>query len=562
MQEQGAYKPQQDGEVASVANTEKDLEMLRRNGSNSQRIGVDQYRRAWEQWADRNPTHTWKEWRRVFEAKILPAHQQQTGADEGRGTGPGLSDDSKEILNRRVMLSASDPNQLAHQDLNSDANSSLKDELISSSGSHSHSMRDSLPVWASNKRHRERLEHSPDKGLLPANRKRHKYTANRDQAHAAQTRELRNAKLAPSKLSGVLDPTSTNQNHSPSPEHASPQSTSLHKLHSLRQGELSGMSGVAASGNVPVKGRQAQEKARTTDDQRTTGYSRLSETNGHMTGSVPVSDHRGDGDALGALQHGDSDKKDERRYEPYSGGGASHLSFSFGTSNTEEHTVRVNDDPPSDNEECGAFRPELSHPTLLCSLSSARDTQGVFRTETQVLDFAIPEPEGGFDEPNLMAAGVASQSDEMIEQAAYHGQQCIDKSTQACTPKVKDWCSTPQLYRTTEPSEAMGLAPSESLPAQELELFIEKLIERGFLESDVVVALKCTSMRASLAEAILPPLKAGHGIPTDIPGVWTPEDDRDLESSDSRAVKRVERKHGHILFNARLEYLGEWRAIA
>ncbi|KAJ5287453.1 hypothetical protein N7478_003139 [Penicillium angulare] len=86
--------------------------------------------------------------------------------------------------------------------------------------------------------------------------------------------------------------------------------------------------------------------------------------------------------------------------------------------------------------------------------------------------------------------------------------------------------------------------------------WIDAQLGRGNIELSLVLqALQCTSMNPEYAERVLEHCAAGKGIPTDMPGVWTPEDDRCLEAEDGRAVKMVYEKHGEDFFNARWEYL-------
>ena len=62
-------------------------------------------------------------------------------------------------------------------------------------------------------------------------------------------------------------------------------------------------------------------------------------------------------------------------------------------------------------------------------------------------------------------------------------------------------------------------------------------------------------MNPDLADKVLHRLVSGKGIPNDIPGVWTAEDDRCIEGQDARSVDRVLKKHGEEFFNSRWEYL-------
>jgi len=67
-------------------------------------------------------------------------------------------------------------------------------------------------------------------------------------------------------------------------------------------------------------------------------------------------------------------------------------------------------------------------------------------------------------------------------------------------------------------------------------------------------------MNPTVADKILKLVAAGQDIPTDMRGVWTPEDDRCLEGEDKYGVERVLKKHGDAAVNDRWEYLSMARA--
>lgn len=63
-----------------------------------------------------------------------------------------------------------------------------------------------------------------------------------------------------------------------------------------------------------------------------------------------------------------------------------------------------------------------------------------------------------------------------------------------------------------------------------------------------------------LADKVLDRLIAGEGVPDDIPGVWTADDDKCMEGKDARSIERVLNKHGMEFFEGRWDYLGKARA--
>ena len=104
---------------------------------------------------------------------------------------------------------------------------------------------------------------------------------------------------------------------------------------------------------------------------------------------------------------------------------------------------------------------------------------------------------------------------------------------------------------TPEPEEEQSSQP-------DIDDWIDDHIRSGRAQDDaqVIEALRCTSMDPGLADKILGNLVSGRGIPDDMPGVWTLEDDKCLEGANARDIERVLEKHGMEYFNVRWEYLG------
>lgn len=92
--------------------------------------------------------------------------------------------------------------------------------------------------------------------------------------------------------------------------------------------------------------------------------------------------------------------------------------------------------------------------------------------------------------------------------------------------------------------------------ASDIDTWIDAQVARGKAdESTVIAALRCTSMDPELAETVLERWDTKNGMPEDMPGVWTAEDDQCLEGEDARDIERVLKKHGKDSVNSRWEYL-------
>ncbi|EFQ98421.1 hypothetical protein MGYG_01451 [Nannizzia gypsea CBS 118893] len=96
--------------------------------------------------------------------------------------------------------------------------------------------------------------------------------------------------------------------------------------------------------------------------------------------------------------------------------------------------------------------------------------------------------------------------------------------------------------------------------AEEVDEWIRSRVRRGqgaISEEQVRMALRCTTMDDLLADKVLEYFQAGQGIPLNMKGVWSEDDDAALQGVDPRAIDRVEQKHGREEFDARFEYLME-----
>ncbi|KAJ5525535.1 hypothetical protein N7494_012185 [Penicillium frequentans] len=90
----------------------------------------------------------------------------------------------------------------------------------------------------------------------------------------------------------------------------------------------------------------------------------------------------------------------------------------------------------------------------------------------------------------------------------------------------------------------------------DIDSWIDARLARGDVELPVILeALQSTSMNPEYAELVLEQFAAGKGIPHDMPGVWTAEDDKCLQGGDQRDIERLFKTHGEELCEARYEFL-------
>ncbi|GAQ03385.1 telomeric repeat-binding factor 2-interacting protein 1 [Aspergillus lentulus] len=146
-------------------------------------------------------------------------------------------------------------------------------------------------------------------------------------------------------------------------------------------------------------------------------------------------------------------------------------------------------------------------------------------------------------------------------------------------PRNTEVATVVQSHKTQQPSENPDSVPDNFLfelpffpsspesqeepsPEQDIDTWIEDRLRTGKADNEeqVIEALQCTSMDPRLADKVLEYLATGKGIPEDMAGVWTPEDDECVEVGNSRAIERVLKKHGSEAFEARWNYLSMARA--
>lgn len=103
-------------------------------------------------------------------------------------------------------------------------------------------------------------------------------------------------------------------------------------------------------------------------------------------------------------------------------------------------------------------------------------------------------------------------------------------------------------------SPASEVADDDISDLPDVDTWIDQRLALGAKESHVFDALRCTSMVPEMADKVLKYLTAGKGIPEDMPGVWTAEDDSCLQAEEYSRVQRVLTKHGAEAYSDRWEY--------
>lgn len=99
----------------------------------------------------------------------------------------------------------------------------------------------------------------------------------------------------------------------------------------------------------------------------------------------------------------------------------------------------------------------------------------------------------------------------------------------------------------------------ETLPEDDINSYIDKMVVFGYNEGSIISALKCTSMRPDLADFVLLEQKAGKGLPGDVAGVWSEAEDQTLEGGNARGLRKLEEKHTWKECADRMQFLRDWR---
>ncbi|KAI7285566.1 hypothetical protein KC345_g1622 [Hortaea werneckii] len=261
-----------------------------------------------------------------------------------------------------------------------------------------------------------------------------------------------------------------------------------------------------------------------------------------------------------------------------------------------QETIEVSSTSSSSSSSQDAEEERVVDPHVANTRTSrhdAPDTQEILDAETQKPDFAMPLPpdsQEDDDEPDmeddLPEYPLDFQPNQRPSNASQ--QQRHDYETEIEPPTRSRRLGTQPARENSRPAAPSSQPPRRGTsrlpppsaqrrrpqpltrtPASqplatdaEIDTFLTTMLVRyACADSTAIAALKCTSMRPDLAELVVLESKAGRGLPEDIPGVWTEAEDRALEGGDARLLRRVEARHGWEEVMARLEFLGEWRAV-
>lgn len=195
------------------------------------------------------------------------------------------------------------------------------------------------------------------------------------------------------------------------------------------------------------------------------------------------------------------------------------------------------DSIPGHSEEEAEFETATEGPQRAAAMRSSTraDTQALFTAPTSdveagSLDFRLAEPEGGWD---ALEADADADADASLAKGAADGFASPHSSTSGSVASTQNLAIDDWLHFRTSAGQDPIL---------------------------LLTAAQATNMHKSLADTVYERLMAGEGLPEDVRGVWTQEDDEALLGGNARQVERVEGKHGNGKggVGERWECLGVW----
>ena len=278
--------------------------------------------------------------------------------------------------------------------------------------------------------------------------------------------------------------------------------------------------------------------------------------------------------------------------------------------------VLEEDEPslPEDSTENNSPRGQELSDTLLEPGRVVNDTQALFGDATQLIDFELVAPEGGWDNEELPDQSVSqaySSNPPLLKDGREDNLHRIEESTldlvdfdlsppeggwdeeelqtkeETEFPSTEIYDSQPALPDTQAILRGKTPAPDFSIPdpdggwtslndsssphrpsspraesefsatelQDQMDAWFEAHAINGISVEQVMSVLQSASMDTAIADKALRYLAKKGVLPKDWKGVWTETDDEDLKSTDARKIHRLQEKHGADGLKARWEYL-------
>lgn len=194
---------------------------------------------------------------------------------------------------------------------------------------------------------------------------------------------------------------------------------------------------------------------------------------------------------------------------------------------------------------------------------SREDDKRGTRESTQLVDFDLLPPEGGWDDEETRVKGefdFASTENYDPQPTLPDTQAILRSKTPAPDFTIADpdggWksliASSPPIIPTSPRAESVF---SQTDLKDQMDAWIDAHAVNGISVEQVESVLKSTSMDTTLADKALRHLAKKGVLPKDWRCVWTESDDKDMRSTDARKIQRLQEKHGADGLAARWEFL-------
>lgn len=194
---------------------------------------------------------------------------------------------------------------------------------------------------------------------------------------------------------------------------------------------------------------------------------------------------------------------------------------------------------------------ELSH----ASHPAARLRPDAFDENESVKAVARPEPR--IPSSHRLSRSALPSREDLLHRRQADTQAIYDADTQALDLGMPE---IPQF--SSESGSVAGdfdALDEDAMDDAELQTYIVIKTADGCDERMIVRALERTSMRKSLADMVLDALLTGEDVPQGCQGIWSEQDDQDLQGSNSRILQRLDKIHSAGEVRARMAWLAEYK---
>ena len=212
---------------------------------------------------------------------------------------------------------------------------------------------------------------------------------------------------------------------------------------------------------------------------------------------------------------------------------------------------------PEDDDNVDNF--SSNTPTPRATKTFAFDTQAILSSSQLTTKMSkLPQPPlGSSPPPHPESEASTTQSIEEFRRSL-NGSDFKTQAQPQFTRLRRPISPTPSA--TSEISMTGSEDPDEPLSASEMEDFFTEQHALGFSDEFITKALKRTRFRPGLAITVLDAWKSGQSLPFQR-GIWSLEDDEQVESGDGLSLAKLEKKHsldGWGGITERLNFLSAW----